>query len=120
MPQNISSIPMNTTPIRAINVNLSDWGHYSSNPIEVQYDSYTQIVNINIHRALYDVCVNQHATNNAITQFPLIQHEVALLKEVMNEWKDLITAYHTNETVRKTIDQAKLVAGIIKDDTDGN
>jgi hypothetical protein len=119
MPQNISSFQMNPSPIKSVNVNLTDWGNYSNNPIEVQYDPYSQTLNINVHRALQDVCMNQTQINSVIHNFSIMQSDVFALKQNMNEWKDLIDAYHKNEAVRKTIDQAKLVAGIVKDDTKG-
>lgn len=119
MPQQISSFSLNPSPIKSVNVNMSDWGTYSSNPIEVQYDPYTQVLNINVHRALQDVCTNQHHLNNVISQFGMIQTEIFNMKTIMGEWKDLIDAYHRNESVRKTVDQAKLIAGIVKAD-DGN
>lgn len=116
MPQQISSFGLNPSPIKSVNVNLTDWGTYSNNPIELQYDPYTQVLNINVHRALQDVCNNHYNVNNVLNNFSIMQIEIASLKHMMNEWKDLIDAYHKNEAVRKTIDQAKLVAGIIKDD----
>jgi hypothetical protein len=119
MPQNISSFQLNPAPIKSVNVNLSDWGNYSNNPIEVQYDPYSQVLNINVHRALQDVCMNQSLLNSSMFQFSSVQADVTYLKSFMSEWKDLIDAYHKNEAVRRTIDQAKLVAGIVKDDTKG-
>lgn len=116
MPQNISSFQTNATLVRAINVNLSDWGNYSNNPIEIQYDQYTQTLNINVHRALQDFCSNQHAFNNVVNNMPIMQDELNKLKIFIKDWSELIDAYHKNEAVRKTIDQAKLVAGIAKDE----
>jgi ribonuclease D len=115
MPQQISSFQMNPSPIRAVNVNLSDWGTHSISPIEISYDAYSQTLNLNVHRALQDVCNNQSLLNNAIHQFSVLQYEVLQLKTMMNEWKELIEAYHTSESVRKSIDQIKLVAKLQDD-----
>ena len=123
MPQQISTFSFNPMPIKAVNVNLTDYGNYSNNPIELQYDSYNQTLNINVHRALQDVCTSQYNLNNVLSQFTLTQSDVWKLNSMMNEWKpimtewkDLIDAYHKNEAVRRTIDQAKLVAGLAKDE----
>lgn len=124
MPQYKSSIVFNTTPIKSITVNQCDWGANPSNnaPLEVTYDSYTCSLNINYHQALQDCVTNQHATNNIVFhEFNRVQMqqqnlilEMEDMRKFVSEWKDLAKAYYENEAVRKTIDQAKLVAGIIK------
>ena len=50
-----------------------------------------------------------------MTQFTMVQYDVMQLKTMMNEWKELIDAYHKSETIRNSIDKIKLVAKLQDD-----